>query len=193
MLWSWNETDDDTWLHGTFDTREEAIKDALGCIDWIKRSLPTDNPIIYLGRCELVPLRTDPDIDRIMEELDQAYSDDSGCDYYIYEGVTDEERKWLEDKLSDLMFEFHQKIRLNPGWFRVVSMEEINLGDYVGENNIVKCPYCGESYYTELYSTTTSMYFPPIYKNGVNVNPDRNKITTHCRCLKCKNNFSYSN
>ncbi len=50
-----------------------------------------------------------------MEELDEAYCDDSGCDRYIYDGVTEEERKWLEDRLSKLMFEFHQKISLNPG------------------------------------------------------------------------------
>ena len=28
------------------------------------------------------------------------------------------------------MFEFHQKIGLNLGWFKVVSMEEVNLNDY---------------------------------------------------------------
>jgi len=130
MLWSWNETNDENWTHGTFDKKEEAIQDALGCKEWIEKSLSTDNPTIYLGECELVPLRTDPDPDRIMEELDEAYCDDSGCDTYIYDGVTDEDRKWLEDKLSELMFEFHQKIGLNPGWFKVVSMEEVNLKDY---------------------------------------------------------------
>ena len=130
MLWSWNERDDENWTHGTFNTKEEAIQDALGCKEWIERSLSTDNPIIYVGECELVPLRTDPDPDRIMEELDEAYCDDSGCDTYIYDGVTDKDRKWLEDKLSELMFEFHQKIGLNPGWFKVVSMEEVNLNDY---------------------------------------------------------------
>ena len=132
MLWSWNETDSETWMHGTFDTKEETIQDALGCKEWIERSLSTDNPTIYLGECELVPLRTDPDPDRIMEELDEAYCDDSGCDTYIYDGVTDEDRKWLEDKLSELMFEFHQKIALNPGWFKVVAMEEVNLNNYEG-------------------------------------------------------------
>lgn len=130
-LWSWNDTDSEDWTHGTFDTKEEAIQDALGCIDWIKRDSSEDDPIIYIGKCELVPLRTDPDIDRIMEELDEAYTDDSGCDTYIYEGVTDEERKWLEDKLSDLMHEFHEKIGLNPGWFQVINMEEVNLNDYI--------------------------------------------------------------
>ena len=130
MLWSWNETDNENWTHGTFNTKEEAIQDALGCKKWIERSLSTNNPTIYVGECELVPLRTDPDPDRIMEELNEAYGDDSGCDTYIYDGVTDEDRKWLEDKLSELMFEFNQKIGLNPGWFKIVAMEEINLKDY---------------------------------------------------------------
>lgn len=64
-----------------------------------------------------------------MEVLDEAYCDDSRCDTYIYDGVTDEERKWLEDKLSELMFEFHQKIGLNSGWFKVITMEEVSLND----------------------------------------------------------------
>lgn len=46
--------------------KKEAIQDALGCREWIERSLSTDNPIIYIGECELVPLRTDPDPDRII-------------------------------------------------------------------------------------------------------------------------------
>lgn len=53
-----------------------------------------------------------------------------------------------------------------------------------------KCPHCGKSYYTELYSTTTAVYYPPIYKDGVNINPDMNKSTTHCRCLNCHKEFT---
>lgn len=131
-LWSWNESDSGTWTHGTFNTKEEAIQDALGCMIFIKKELSTDNPTIYLGQCERIPLRTDPDPYRIMEELDEAYCDDTGCDYYIYDDVTDEQRNWLENKLSDLIKEFHEKIGLNPGWFEVVGMEEINLNDYKG-------------------------------------------------------------
>lgn len=53
------------------------------------------------------------------------------------------------------------------------------------------CTYCGKSYYMEQYSTSTAMYFPPIYKDGVNINPDRNITTTVCRCLNCNGIFSY--
>ena len=54
-----------------------------------------------------------------------------------------------------------------------------------------KCPHCGESYYMELSSYSTAMYFPPIYKDGVNINPDRNISTTECKCLNCGKLFSY--
>lgn len=63
---------------------------------------------------------------------------------------------------------------------------------YKGDVQILYCcPHCGESYYMENYTTTTAMYFPPIYKNGVNINPDRNKSVTHCTCMNCGKDFSY--
>lgn len=68
-----------------------------------------------------------------MEYLDQLYCDETGCGYYIYEGVTDEERKWLEDKLSDLMNEFHNMIGLSSSWFHMVTEETIDLSEYVKE------------------------------------------------------------
>ena len=54
-----------------------------------------------------------------------------------------------------------------------------------------KCPHCGESYYMENYSESTAMHFPPIYKNGVNINPDRNTTTTHCTCMNFGKDFSF--
>ena len=132
-IWSWNETDDESWSHGTFDSREEAIEDALGNIEEIKSYLETDTPTIYLGKCEYVPLPTSVDSERILFDLDEEYCSETGCENYIYEGVTDEQTKWLEDKLSDLMIEFHKMIGLKPCWFRVVEQEEINLCEYERE------------------------------------------------------------
>ena len=56
---------------------------------------------------------------------------------------------------------------------------------------MIKCPKCGESYYRENYPTCTAMYYPPIWKNGININPDRNIITTNYICMVCGNNFRY--
>lgn len=132
-IWSWNETDDESWSHGTFDSREEAIEDALGNIEEIKSYLETDTPTIYLGRCEYVPLPTSVDSEDILMDLDEQYCSETGCENYIYECVTDEQTKWLEDKLSDLMLEFHKIIGLNPCWFTVVEQEEIDLCEYEKE------------------------------------------------------------
>ena len=56
---------------------------------------------------------------------------------------------------------------------------------------MINCPHCGKSYYMQRYATRTAMYFPPIYKDGVNINPDRN-ITTHvCECMNCGQIFSW--
>ena len=56
--------------------------------------------------------------------------------------------------------------------------------------NDIKCPNCGESYYMEGPSMRTAMYCPPIWKDGVNVNPDRNITTTHYTCLHCNHDFT---
>jgi len=53
------------------------------------------------------------------------------------------------------------------------------------------CPRCGKSYYRENYRTRTAMYFPPIYKDGVNVNPDRNIESVACTCMECGMDFHY--
>lgn len=124
-LWSWTETNWDDWSHGTFNSREEAIEDAFAYFDG--KILP----YIYVGKCEYVPLRTDVDIERVLEYLDKAYCEDTGCEDYIYDGVTDEQFKWLEDKFSEVMEEFHKIANINPGWFNVTDIEEIDLSEYV--------------------------------------------------------------
>ena len=128
-VWSWNETYSDDWTHGTFISKEEALKDALGT----KKAFNLKLDKVSIGRCVYVPVRTDVDPDRVMEDLDELYCDETGCDYYIYEGVTDEQRKWLEDKLSDVMNEFHEMIGLKSSWFTVVEQEEIDLNEYEKE------------------------------------------------------------
>lgn len=53
------------------------------------------------------------------------------------------------------------------------------------------CPQCGKSDYYELYSTTTLIYSPPHYIDGVLVDSDRNLKTVICRCANCNNTFSF--
>ena len=77
----------------------------------------------------------------------------------------------------------------NPLYMKHV--DENGVYDYVDGKLLPCCPHCGESYYMEKYSSTTAVYYPPIYKDGVNINPDRNKTTTHCTCMNCGKDFSF--
>lgn len=56
----------------------------------------------------------------------------------------------------------------------------------------IKCPNCRKSYFSERYCTTTAVYYPPVYKDGININPDGNITTHYCCCLNCGNEFSYA-
>ena len=53
----------------------------------------------------------------------------------------------------------------------------------------VKCPCCKESHYMELYNITTAVCCPPIYKDGLNINEDKNFSTTKYQCLSCGKEF----
>lgn len=57
---------------------------------------------------------------------------------------------------------------------------------------IVRCPYCNESYYQELYKTTTCLYSPMIYKDGELISKVPNTTRTVCFCLSCGKDFSYT-
>ena len=75
-------------------------------------------------------LPTSIDSERILFDLDEQYCSETGCDTYIYEDVTDEQTKWLEDKLSDLMLEFYARTGLKSNWFTVIEQKKIDLCEY---------------------------------------------------------------
>ena len=54
----------------------------------------------------------------------------------------------------------------------------------------IKCPKCGAKYFTVGPSMCTTAYYPPIIKDGVNINPDRNTCTTQYKCLECGHEWS---
>lgn len=54
----------------------------------------------------------------------------------------------------------------------------------------IKCPKCGAKYFTVGPSMCTTVYYPPIIKDGVNINPDRNRCTTQYECLECGHKWS---
>ena len=54
---------------------------------------------------------------------------------------------------------------------------------------MIKCPNCGASHYSEGPSWRTAVYYPPIWKDGNNINPDMNETTTEAHCCECHYDF----
>ena len=63
----------------------------------------------------------------------------------------------------------------------LMNMAEGGKGIY----DSIKCPKCGAKYFTVGPSVSTLAYYPPIIKDGVNINPDRNKAVTTYTCCEC--------
>ena len=53
----------------------------------------------------------------------------------------------------------------------------------------ISCPHCGKKDFRTYGTSSTCMYYPPRYVNGVNVNPDRNVHFAECECCACNKPF----
>lgn len=55
---------------------------------------------------------------------------------------------------------------------------------------MIKCPHCGGTWFSELYTTSTSLYYPIVHAQNAD-NFDPNYTTHYCRCNTCQQNFCY--
>lgn len=119
--WTFNEVEDGQWCHDDFETREEAIEEA-------KEYLCEDQEVMYVGQCEAVRLPTYVDADNILDQLDEHYGEECyEYDGYLFDGVTQENKEWLTDKLAQLMLEFYDKAGVESTHYTMVKVEKIRL------------------------------------------------------------------
>lgn len=64
-----------------------------------------------------------------------------------------------------------------------------NMIDGGGIYHDIKCPKCGAKYFIVGPSVCTAVYYPPIIKDGVNINPNRNQTTTSYTCCECNHSW----
>lgn len=64
---------------------------------------------------------------------------------------------------------------------RLMNMVEGSRGIY----DNIKCPKCGAKYFEVGPSYCTAVYYPPIIKDGVNINTNHNKSITTYLCCEC--------
>ena len=68
-----------------------------------------------------------------------------------------------------------------------INSQEENKTKYIHHmSQLNHCPNCGHNEYLQLYSSTTLLNIPEVYKDGVlQESPVKNKSTTTYQCLKC--------
>ena len=71
------------------------------------------------------------------------------------------------------------------------TIKQISKNIKEDEDIVLKCPKCNSTGpLSQGASMTTTVYYPPVWENGVNINPDGNTTTTEFICEKCGCKFS---
>lgn len=81
------------------------------------------------------------------------------------------------DRLTPMTNETTCKLTVD----RLMNMVEGSRGIY----DNIKCPKCGAKYFEVGPSYCTAVYYPPIIKDGVNINTNHNKSITTYNCCEC--------
>jgi hypothetical protein len=119
--WTYNDPELEEWNHESYETKKEAEEKA---IEYAKEE---GLEVISIGRCESVPLENSIDVDDLLERLNEQYGYNAGGEYDrdLYDGVTDEDKEWLEDELQKVINKFHERAKIVPNWFNVTDIYEV--------------------------------------------------------------------
>ena len=95
----------------------------------------------------------------------------------VYGSVTDSLATISCDRLTPFTNETTCELSVD----HLMNMVESAGGIY----NNIKCPKCGAKYFEVGSSYCTTVNYPTIIKDGVNINADRNKSVTTYTCCEC--------
>lgn len=105
-MWVWvksiEDLENEYFNNLLFETREEAIEE-------VKQIVAPEEKTVVIVRCREFPLCNVIDAEYVLEYLDNQYRSWTGCDTYVYDGITQEEEEWLEAEISRVIDKFHEK------------------------------------------------------------------------------------
>lgn len=130
IKYSWNETDEDFWCHGEFDTVEDCIKDAK------YNYYITDT--IFVGEVE--PYEIYVDADTILECIEEeAYNDcgEAAENWTPSRDVDQEEINKLSMALTTIVKTWLKDHRVMPNFYSINNIRgiDVNSGFSVGKTN----------------------------------------------------------
>lgn len=161
----------------------------------------------YIGKCYKQYIEDDDYSETVYYKVLDIYSEEDDFNYFLVLVAED------HDDDSGIIASYIRKERINLlgrnkfflRQLTPISKEEFNkaLNDITDtikqisknikeyEDIVLKCPKCNSTGpLSQGASMTTTVYYPPVWENGVNINPDGNITRTEFICEKCGCKFS---
>ena len=161
----------------------------------------------YIGKCYKQYIEDDNYSEIVYYRVLDIYSEEDDFNYFWVLVVED------HDDDSGIAVSYIRKERINLlgrnkfflRQLTPISEEEFNkaLNDITDtikqisknikedEDIVLKCPKCNSTGpLIQGVSMTTNVYYPPVWENGININPDGNITRTEFICEKCGCKFS---
>lgn len=105
--WSYNHLKE-TWGNELFETRSAAEREAL------KYAKKEGLNVMHIGLCTYIQLPDYVDVEKILEELNEQYQENTEGNYeeYLYLSITKEDFRWLEETLRQVIQQFHRRANI---------------------------------------------------------------------------------
>lgn len=121
--WTWaREEDQELWMNGQFDSKEEAIEQASIEVE------SEDRDVIFVGKCNPIipaPPSADNIIDRMGDSLCDIAQNDLVDDYVM--SISLEDESLLQEKLDNMWSEWLEETDNYPSMFEVIDIEKVNI------------------------------------------------------------------
>lgn len=136
VKWMYSIGENDVWISGKYDTKEEAIED-------LKKDyflMNHEDETCYVGKIEhYCPLI---DVDDVIERLQEDACECCGEASDGFLGATGDEINELHDMLNKVFNEWLDKYNHQPTFGKIVDIEEIPMN--------VECPVCDKEFDIEV-------------------------------------------
>ena len=161
----------------------------------------------YIGKCYKQYIEDDNYSEIVYYRVLDIYSEEDDFNYFwvlVVEDHNDDSnitasyiRKERINLLGRNKFFLRQLTPISEEEFNKALNDIINTIKQISKNIkedediVLKCPKCNSTGpLIQGVSMTTNVYYPPVWENGININPDGNITRTEFICEKCGCKFS---
>jgi hypothetical protein len=122
LMWAYSHRDDYWDNIEEFKTKEDAEKAA---IQYAKEEGYRE---IYIGQCYVLPIQF-PNVDNLLEDLEEAYAEEAGAYYdgYLFDNIQEEDKKILQSDIRKAFEDFYERTVVNTYCYSVKNIYSIKV------------------------------------------------------------------